>query len=172
MTSEIALTHVSTPLAPLVTVLHLIRTHPCSGNIFEVAQLLSWMVISSEDCLWSALGLRVMGLGVEDVTQGMRVLVWWHFLFGSSFKIHTYSNIKGRGVSSSLPDPFLSQVLVCLHLFLIFSLSLFSHFLFVSSSILIFCLSPSLSLFSVCLHLYLYFLSVSISIWRQTKNED
>ena len=39
------------------------------------------------------------------------------------------------------------------------------HFLSVSISLLIFCLSPSLSLLSVCLHLYLYFLSVSISIF-------
>ena len=48
-------------------------------------------------------------------------------------------------------------------IFFLFSvcLPLFPHFLFVSISILVFCLSPSLSLFSV-----------SIPIWRQTKNED
>ena len=56
---------------------------------------------------------------------------------------------------------FLSPFLVCLYLSLIFCLPLFPHFLFVSISILVFCLSPSLSLFSV-----------SIPIWRQTKNED
>ena len=142
MTSEIALTHVSTPLAPLVAVLHFIRTHPCSGNIFEVARLLYWMVISSWDWLWSALGLRVLVLRVEDVNLGMRVLVWYHFLFGSTITIHTNSNIKGRRVSSSLPIS-----LVCLHLFFIF------------------CLSPTFSSFFVCLHLNPHFLSVSIFIF-------
>ena len=159
VTSEKALTHVSTPLAPLVAVLHFIRTQPCSGNIFEVARLLYWMVISSWDWLWSALGLRALVLRVEDMNLGMRVLVWYHFLFGSTITIHTNSNIKGRRVSSSLPIS-----LVCLHLFF--------HFLSVSHFFLFFCLSPSQSSFSICLHLYLYFLSVSISIWRQTKNED
>ena len=96
-------------------------------------------------------GLGVKGGGYEV----MRVLVWWHFLFGSTIKILTYSNIQGRGVSSSLPVSFLSPLLVCLHLFLTFYLSptfssflfclhLHPHFLCVSISIFIFCLSPSL----------------------------
>ena len=92
--------------------------------------------------LLMGLGLRVLGLRVEDVNLGMRVLVWYHFLFGSTITIHTNSNIKGRRVSSSLPIS-----MVCLHLFFIF------------------CLSPTFSSFFVCLHLNPHFLSVSISIF-------
>ena len=52
------------------------------------------------------------------------------------------------------------------------SVSIFFLFSVCLHFFLIFCLSPALSSFLVCLHLYLYFLSVSISIWGQIKNED
>ena len=172
MTSEIALTHVSTPLAPLVTVFHFIRTHPCSGNIFEVAQLLSWMVISSGDWLLSALGLWVLGLRVEDV----RV---WGSWFDNIFFLAQLSKFKLIPISEA--KELVPACLYPLHhhywsvsFFSLFSvcLPLSPHFLYVSISILIFCPSPSLSLFSACLHLYLE----TEKKWglglRQTENTD
>ena len=54
--AKTGLTYELTPLAPLVTSLHLIRTHPCSDKICEVAQSLFWMILSSGDELKSKLG--------------------------------------------------------------------------------------------------------------------
>ena len=172
MTSEIALTHVSTPLAPLVTVFHFIRTRPCSGNIFEVAQLLSWMVISSGDWLLSAQGLTVLGLRVEDV----RVWGSWFdniFFLAQLSKFKLIPMSKAEELVPACMSPIYPHYWSVSMFFLFYvCLPLYPHFLFVSISILIFCLSPSLSLFFLCLHLYLFFLSVSFSIWRQTKNEE
>ena len=163
MTSEIALTHVSTPLAPLVAVLHFIRTHPCSGNIFEVAQLLYWMVISSSDWLWITLGSFC----------GWRMWTWvWGSWFDTIFFLAQPSQFTLIPISRAeeLVQACPSHWSVSIFFSFSVCLPLFPLFLFVSISILIFYLSPSLSLFSICLHLYMETDKKWGLRWRQTEN--
>ena len=140
-TAETGLTCELTPLAPLVTSLHLIRTHPCSDKICEVAQSLFWMVLSSGDGLKS-----VLGWGSDP-----GVLPWgWGSWEGKIFTLAQISDI--------LPCPRQRSK------FLLVWLHLSPYFLSVSIFLLIFYWSPSFPSFSAHLHLFLHFLFVSISI--------
>ena len=154
-TAETSLTYELTPLAPLVTSLHLIRTHPCSDKICEVAQSLFCMVLSLGDGLKSELGWG----------SDPGVLPWgWGSWEGKIFTLAQISNILPyirwsqsfcSLVHHSFYFPFVSIF------FFVFCpsppfpsffdwLHICPHFLAVSTFILIFCMSPSLSSF-VCL---------------------
>ena len=126
----------------------------------------------SGDCLWSAPGLRVLGLRVE----GMKVWGSWFdniFFLAQLSKFTLIPISKAQELVPACLSPFHPHYW-SVSIFFLFSacLPLFPHVLFVSVSILIFCLSPSLSLFSFCLHLYMETDKKWWLRWRQTENKD
>ena len=106
-------------------------------------------------------GLGVNSGGCVSWVEGRGLMTFFFLAQHSKFTLILIS--KAEELVPACLSPFYPHYW-SVSIFFLFSVCL--HFF------LIFCLSPALSSFLVCLHLYLYFLSVSISIWGQTKNED
>ena len=152
--TKTGLTCKSTPLAPLVTCFSFCRMHLSAEKICWVAQLVEW--VNSHVKCWAHLAMSWMaGLWwvkcvrfSECLFEAKSLDIQW--LDPKPLKSSTLESVP------SLNHLIIISFFVCLYLY--------PHFLSVSISILIFCLSPSLSLSSVSLQLYLSFLSVSILI--------
>ena len=155
--TKTGLTCKSTPLAPLVTCFSFSRMHLSAEKICWVTQLVEW--VNSHVKCWAHLAMSWIAglwwanvLGFQSVSLRQRALISSDLTLG-------LKNPQPQCTLESVPSQNHSIIIsffVCLYLY--------PHFLSVSISILIFCLSPSLSLSSVSLHRYLSFLSVSILI--------